>query len=361
MPAVFQRDGVFKYFFITLFILIAALTFWVAKPFINALLASAVVAYVFHPIYAWLNKHIKRRNISALIVSAFILLLFVGPLLLVIQSAAPDARYVYIRAKQKILTGEIIDVACPAEKGSIVCRFQGRIQEFVQNPDIKYYLSDVVSKITNFILAKLSDIVLALPSIFLNLFVTFFAVFYLLRDGGILLEYVKNLLPIHKKHRAHIFPRLQSTARAVIYGSLVIAVIQGICGGIGFLLFGIPSPLLWGMLMAFFALVPFVGTAIIWLPASIMLIAAGSAEGNPVTVWKGIGLLVYGFFIISGIDNVLKPVLIGDRSGVHPVLILVGVLGGLTVFGVVGFIIGPLVLALFKVFLDIYVHEYEEE
>ncbi len=361
MASVFQKDGVFKYFFITLFIFIAALTFWVAKPFINALLASAVVAYVFHPVYAWLNKHIRRRNISALIVSAFILLLFLGPLLLVVQSAAPDARYVYIRAKQKILTGEIIDIKCPSEQDSIVCRMQGRLQQFVQDPDVKYYLSDVVGKITNFILAKLSDVVLALPSIFLNLFVTFFAVFYLLRDGGALVEYIKNLLPIQKKHRAHIFPRLQSTARAVIYGSLVIAVIQGIFGGIGFLIFGISSPLLWGMLMALFALVPFVGTAVIWLPAAILMIAAGSAEGNPAMIWRGIGLLLYGFFIISGIDNVLKPVLIGDRSGVHPVLILIGVLGGLTVFGVVGFIIGPLVLALFKVFLDIYVHEYEEE
>ncbi len=361
MVVVFEKDGVFKYFFIALFTLLAMLTFWVAKPFINALLASAVVAYVFHPLYMWLNRRIRRKNISALIVSAFILLLFIGPLLLVVQSAAPDARYVYIRAKQKILTGEIIDVKCPSETESAVCKLQARVQQFVQDPDVKYYLSDVVGKITNFILAKLSDIVLALPSIFLNLFVTFFAVFYLLRDGEAFVEYVKNILPIRKKHRAHIFPQLQSTARAVIYGSLVIAVIQGILGGLGFLLFGIASPLLWGMMMALFALVPFIGTAIIWLPAAILLIAAGSAESNPATIWKGIGLLLYGFFVISGIDNVLKPVLIGDRSGVHPVLILIGVLGGLTVFGIVGFIIGPLVLALFKVLLDIYVHESQEE
>ncbi|MEM2916194.1 MAG: AI-2E family transporter [Candidatus Woesearchaeota archaeon] len=361
MVQVFEKDGVFKYFFIILFIFVAALTFWVAKPFINALLASAVVAYVFHPLYAWLNRHIKRKNISALIVSAVILLLFIGPLLLIIQSAAPDARYVYVRAKQKILTGEIIDVACPLDAESAVCRLQGKLQEFVQQPDVKYYLSDVVSRVTNFIIAKLSEIVFALPSIFLNLFVTFFAVFYFLRDGEGLIEYIKRLVPIKKKHRAHIFPKLQETAKAVIYGSLVIAVVQGVLGGIGFLVFGISSPLLWGMLMALFALVPFVGTAVIWLPAAILLIAAGSAEGNPAVIWKGVGLLLYGFFIISGIDNVLKPILIGDRAGVHPVLILIGVLGGLTVFGVVGFIIGPLVLALFKVFLDIYVHEYEEE
>jgi len=103
-----------------------------------------------------------------------------------------------------------------------------------------------------------------------------------------------------------------------------------------------------------------VGTAVIWLPAAIVMIATGSSEGDPVLTWKGIGLLLYGFFIISGIDNVLKPMLIGGRAGIHPVLILIGVLGGLAVFGVAGFIIGPLVLAVFKVFLDIYQREYEE-
>lgn len=359
-PTHFPKDGVFKYFFIALFIAIAALAFWVAKPFINALLASAVVAYVFYPIYNWLGRFIKYRNLRAALVSAFIVLLFIGPLFLVIESAAPDARYVYIRAKQKILTGEILDVTCPVGKETTLCRLSNSIQELVRNPDVRYYLEDVAGKGTNFIITKISGVVLALPIIFLNLFVTFFAVFYFLRDGKQLVDHIKNLLPIRPKHREHIFQKLQDTTHAVVYGSLVIAIIQGALGGLGFWFFGVSSPLLWGVVMALFALVPFVGTAIIWLPAGLVMLAAGSSEGNPALVWKGIGLLLYGFFIISGIDNILKPQLIGDRAGVHPVLILIGVLGGLAVFGFAGFIIGPLVLAVFKVFLDIYQREYEE-
>ncbi|MEM4239804.1 MAG: AI-2E family transporter [Candidatus Woesearchaeota archaeon] len=356
----FPKDGVFKYFFISLFIAIAALTFWVTKPFLNALLASAVVAYVFFPAYQWLNRHIKYKNVCAAIVSGFILLLFIGPLFLVIESAAPDARFVYVRAKQKILTGELIEVKCSDSAQSILCRLQDRVKEIVQQPDVKYYLSDVVGRVTTFIMDKISGLVLALPVIFLNLFVTFFAVFYLLRDGKALVANIKGLLPIHPKHREHIFKRLQDTARAVIFGSLVVAVIQGVLGGLGFLVFGVSSPLLWGFVMALFALVPFVGTAVIWLPAGVAMIAAGSTEGNVAAVWKGIGLLLYGFFIVSGIDNVLKPMLIGDRSGIHPVLILIGVFGGLAMFGFIGFIIGPLIVAMFKVFLDIYKQEYEE-
>jgi predicted PurR-regulated permease PerM len=359
-PTHFPKDGVFKYFFIVLFIAIVALAFWVAKPFVNALLTSAVVAYVFYPVYNWLGRFMRNQNVRAVLVSAFIVLLFIAPLFLVIEAAAPDARYVYVRAKQKILTGELFDVTCPVGKESTLCALSNRIQEVVREPDVRYYLDDVVSKATNFVIAKISGVVLALPIIFINLFVTFFAVFYLLRDGKTLVEHVKSLLPILHKHREHIFQKLQDTTHAVVYGSLVIAIIQGALGGLGFWMFGVASPLLWGVVMALFALVPFVGTAVIWLPTAMVILVTGSSEGDPVMVWKGIGLLLYGFFIISGIDNILKPMLIGDRAKVHPVLILIGVLGGLTVFGFAGFIIGPLVLAVFKVFLDIYKSEYEE-
>ena len=356
----FPKDGVFKYFFILLFIAVAALALWVAKPFINALLASAVVAYVFYPIYNKLARVIKYKNLRAALVSAFILMLFLAPLFLVIESAAPDARFVYVRAKQKILTGELLDVSCPPGKETVLCKISNRIQELVQDPDIKYYLEESVGKVTSFILGTTSGLVFALPVIFINLFVTFFAVFYFLRDGKKLIEYVKRIMPINPRHRTRVFKQFEETTHAVVYGSLLIALIQGTLGGLGFWIFGVSSPLLWGLMMAIFALVPFVGTAIIWLPAAVVMIATASAAGDPTAVWKGIGLLLYGFFIISGIDNVLKPVLIGDRAKVHPVIILVGVLGGLTVFGFAGFIIGPLVLAVFKAFLDIYRTEYEE-
>lgn len=359
-PTHFQKDGVFKYFFMALFLAITFLAFWVAKPFINALLTSAVVAYVFRPVYLWLNKYIKSKNLCAVLVSACIIVLFIAPLFLIIESAAPDARYAYIRAKQKIMTGELIDVTCPVGKETSLCRLSNSIQKFVREPGVRAYLDTVTSRGTNFVIDRITGIVLALPIIFLNLFVTFFAVFYLLRDGGKLVDHIKDLLPIRQEHRTHIFQKIKDTAHAVVYGSLVIALIQGAFGGFGFWMFGVSSPWFWGIMMALFALVPFVGTAVIWLPAALVMLATGSSTGNHLMVWKGIGLFVYGFFIISGVDNLLKPSLIGDRAGVHPVLILIGVLGGLTVFGVAGFIIGPLVLAVFKVFLDIYKREYDE-
>lgn len=356
----FPKDGVSKYIFLGLFVIVVGLTFFVARPFLNALIVSAVVAYIFRPLYLWLNKKIKSKNICALIVSLFILFLFITPLLFIIQSAAPDARYAYVRAKQKIMAGEFIEVTCPSPNEHFLCRWQEKIRDIMQQPDIKYQISDAVSKVTGFIVDKISSIVLALPMILLNLFVIFFSVFYLLRDGDLLVANAKSILPIHPMHREHIFKRLRETARAVIFGAIVVAIIQGALGGLGFLIFGISSPLLWGVAMALFALVPFVGTAIIWVPAGIGLLLAGSAENNPALIWKGIGLLVYGTVIVAGVDNVLKPMLISEQSKIHPVLILVGVLGGLAAFGISGFIVGPLIVATFKVFLDIYKQEYKE-
>lgn len=359
-PKPFPKNSVFKYLFVALFFIITALAFWVSLPFLNAVLTSAVVAYIFYPIYRWLNTKIPSKNLAAIIVSLFIILIFIGTLFTFLQTAAPEARFAYIRAKQKLLTGELIDVVCPVGKDTLLCKISNSIQEFVQDPDVKPVLEEVISKATNFIIFKTSEIVFTLPIILLNIFVTFFAVFYFLRDGRQLAEYVKNLLPINPAHREHIFQKLQDTAHAVLYGAIVIAVIQGVLGGIGFWLFGLSSPIIWGIAMAIFALVPIVGTAVIWLPASLTLIAAGAGEGDPALVWKGIGLLLYSTFIISGIDNILKPQLIGGRAGVHPVLILIGALGGLAVLGIIGFIIGPLIIAVFKAFLDIYKREYEE-
>ena len=146
---------------------------------------------------------------------------------------------------------------------------------------------------------------------------------------------------------------------AIVYGSIVVALIQGTLGGIGFWIVGIPSPILWGILMSLFALIPMVGTGIIWVPASLGMAAYGYLSGDTVMVWKAIGLFIYGVFVIAGIDNVLKPKIIGERAHVHPVIILLGVLGGLKFFGIVGFAVGPLILAIFITFLEIY--EYEKK
>ena len=350
------HNSTVKYVFLAIFILLAFLSFLVIKPFINSILASIIIAYVFYPVFKFLNKTIKSKTLCALLVSVFIILLIMIPFSFLLQSSASEAQYVYIRAKQKILTGEIIDIDC-TNQDNLLCRSSDYIKVWVEDPEVKFYLQDMLGRFTTTAIEKTSQIVFSLPGIILQIVITFFILFYLFKDGPNFVKNIKDLLPLKRTHKTMVLHNIKETTHAVMYGSIVIALLQGALGALGFWLFGIDTFYIWGMVMAIFALVPFVGTAIIWIPAALYLIAKGSSEGNTVLVWNGVGLLIYGTFVISSADNILKPKLIGDRAGLHPVLVLLGVIGGLQLFGFAGFIIGPLILSALKSFMDIYQKE----
>ncbi len=346
--------GYFKYFFVVFFLLVVYLAFLTVKPFLSAILAGAVVAYVFYPLYRFVNKFLKSSNLSAFLVSIFIILVITIPAIALVDNIASEARFFYLRAKQKLATGNIFDVQCiegPA------CVFVEKLKSVVSAPTFRSYAEEAISRFSNFILGEASELVFALPRLFLNMFVTFFVTFYLFKDGPQLIERLRRVLPIKPNFQKEVFKKIDQIIYAVIYGSIIIALIQGSLGAVAFFAVGISSPLLWGILMSIFALIPFMGTAVIWAPASLFLIIDGLISSHIGLFLRGTGLLLFGAFVISTIDNILKPRLIGAKAEVHPVLVLVGVLGGLVFLGFVGFIIGPLILALFMAFLEIYEKE----
>jgi len=184
-----------------------------------------------------------------------------------------------------------------------------------------------------------------------------FIMFFLLRDGKDIANKVKRLLPLKKHYQKRVFEKSKEVTFAVVYGHLSVALIQGALGGIGFLILGVSSPLLWGLVMAFAALIPFVGTPLVWLPVALFRIFNGFSTGNNSLLLNGILLFLYGALIVSTIDNFLKPKIIGDKAEVHPILVLLGVLGGLKLFGIIGIVIGPVILAIFKIAIRIYEEE----
>jgi len=354
-----KNNDFIKYLLLFSVAILIYLTFTVVQPFLNALLAGVVISYVALPAYTWLNKRFKNPNLSSLIISLFILLLILAPLILVLDNVAPEARYSYIRAKQKILAGELINVNCFG-KTTMLCKISSGIRSFVTNPEVKPQLQEILSRVTTYAIEQTSDLILSLPRVLLNILITFFVIFYLLKDGEELTDKVKRLLPLRRKHQEHIFNKLKDTTYAVLYGSLVVALVQGVLGALGFYIFGIASPITWGLVMTITALIPLLGTALIWLPASLLLIGEGITINSNIVVWQGIGLFVYSVLIVSTIDNILKPRIIGEKSGVHPILVMFGALGGIAMFGMIGFIIGPLILAIFSATIDIYEKEREE-
>lgn len=163
-----------------------------------------------------------------------------------------------------------------------------------------------------------------------------------------------QLSPLKNEHERLLAEKFISISRATIKGTLVVGAIQGLLGGLAFWIVGVPSPAIWGLLMILFSIIPLVGSALVWLPAAIILLLMGQ-------VWQGIFLLVVGFGVISLVDNILRPKLVGKDTQMHPLMIFFATLGGISLFGLPGFIIGPIVVSLFLALGEIYSIEFKSQ
>ena len=342
-----------KYFFMLFFVVVLYLSFLLIRPFITAILASVILSYIFYPLYRKINKKLKKKNLSSFIVTILVILLITIPLVFAVNKISRDIYLSYVIVKQKVVTGNLFGIDCQTSD-NLLCSVSNKIKEIGSDPKVRNYLNDTLSRLAVFIAGATSGFILGIPKLLLDIFIIFFVMFYLFKDGKEIVHKIKCCLPIKKEHQNKIYKKFNEMTYAVVYGNIITAIIQGLVGAIGFLIFGIPSALFWGLLMAFFALMPYIGTAIIWVPAALFQIASGYFGGNIAIFWKGVGLMIYGLVIISSVDNILKPKIIGTRAKVHPVFVLIGVVGGVFLFGFIGVVVGPLILTLLLTLFEIY-------
>ena len=335
---------------------ILLLGFYITRPFLPALIAGAIIAYLANPLYEKALRRIKNKNVASFAVAILIVLLFTIPFVVVIGMVSREAYQTYTTLSQQDLGSNFLRIVCRDESGAS-CRAFKSFTSFLPESDLDYYLQATIEKITLFIIEDVSRFLAAIPSVLLNFFVMIFVVYYLLKDSDAISQRVKNLLPLKEAHKQHVLGRFHSIIYGVFYGNILIAIIQGVVGGIGFFALGVPSPILWGFVMALFALIPYIGTAVVWLPAALNLVFVGYLQSDNSSTIRGIALIVYGVLVISSIDNFLKPKIIGMKASVHPILVLLGVLGGLSLFGFIGLLLGPVMLALLMTFVDIYEEE----
>ena len=185
-------------------------------------------------------------------------------------------------------------------------------------------------------------------------FFTLLSLYYLFKDGSHLFRKLKEIIPLQTRERNLLIQRFEDMIYATIYGGILIALIQGVLGGLSFWILGLPSPIFWGSAMALFSFIPIGGTALIWAPAAVILLIGGD-------VLKGILLLGIGILVISMVDNILKPFFISTRTRIHPLLLFFAVLGGIQAFGLIGLIAGPLIATLFLTLIEIYVQGIRPE
>ena len=343
-----------KAFFTIIFLTLIAISFLIIKPFLTALLTGIIFSYVFYPFYKKILNKIPNKNASAFIASILVVIIITMPLFFILNTISKEAYTTYILSRQKSSNVQLLSSECQTVDKP-ACRLLNYFTEKANNPQIKYYLDTTIKGVTTRITGKIADILVSVPVFMLHMFITLFVMFFLFKDGHLLINKVERLLPLKEKHRDRVIKKLNDMTFAVIYGSIIIAILQGTLGGIGFFLLGLPTPLLWGLVMIFASFIPYIGSSIIWLPASLLLILNGYED--PTSVVKGVILIIYGVFVVGTIDNILKPKIIGEKGGLHPVLVLLGVVGGLQFFGFIGVMVGPILLALLVAFVNIYEEE----
>jgi len=309
---------------------------FVLAPYVSALVLAFVFFILFEPLYRKILGILgHRRSIAALLTLLLVFVVILTPLTLLGIRVFNEAQGLYTQLSHggfEVISGTIADF------------LQDQFDVQNNSPlDIRGYTSEIVS----WIVQNFGSAFGRVTRVMVTLFIALFALYYLLKDSAALRELFFKYSPLSRSHSEMILERVYAAATATIRGSVVVAIIQGICAGIGFYIFGVPNPAIWGMVASIGALVPFVGTMVVVLPSVLFLFISGSTG-------SAFGLLLWGMLVVGTIDNFLKPKLIGRGSDIHPFFVLLSVLGGISFFGAIGFILGPLFLSFFFALLRIY-------
>lgn len=326
--------------YIFLFTLIGAalvLSFLVMRPYLITLVLALVIAVAVDPIYLFIRRIFRgKKGIAAFVSIVFILLVIVIPISFFAYQVFLEAQDIYTA----IASGETHFPIL--ERAGSLNNFFRTVWDYLQQE-----IGSIGRSVLNFFLSNVGGVFSSVASIFLNFFLFFIAIFYILSNRENLYMSVKRISPLEDAHNDIIIHKVRAAFNSVIRGNLLVALIQGVVASIGFTIFGVPNPMLWGGFAAIAALVPTVGTTLVTAPAIAYLFLSGETGA-------AIGLLIWAVAAVGMIDNILAPILIDRGIHLHPFLILLAVLGGVSLFGAAGFVLGPIILAFLFVLLEIY-------
>jgi predicted PurR-regulated permease PerM len=333
-------------FFLLLLVLVTLAFAWVLWPFFGAVFWGAIFALMFTPLFTRLLRQMPaRRTLAALATLAIILLLVILPLGVIVASLVQEASALY----QRMQSGEFsvtayfqqVHAALPAWATGLLDRF-GLSNTSV----ILERISASLSKGSQFLATQAINIGQNAFDFVVSFFVMLYVLFFLLRDGGALARRVRDALPLESGIKRELSGKFVTVIRATVKGNVVVAMLQGALGGLIFWAMGIHAPVLWGTLMAFLSLLPAVGAALVWGPVAIYFLATGA-------LFQGLGLAAYGVLVIGLVDNVLRPLLVGKDTKMPDYVVLVSTIGGMAIFGLNGFVIGPVIAAMFMATWDL--------
>jgi predicted PurR-regulated permease PerM len=308
---------------------------FIIRPIFMSIIVGLLLGYVFYPIYQFTKSKIKHETTSAFLISLGFFLLLMFFIIVIIRSLAYQAISAWTSIQSfdpSVLVNNLpIDLIMPKQ-----------YTEVLSNSFKTFVSSLIAGSLTDF-----SNIISNLPVFLLQLFVVFFVFFFALRDGESALDYISSVSPLEKNIQERFFQKFKDVTYSVIVGQILVGIIQGVCAGVGYFIFGVPNALLLTLLTIITSIIPFIGSWLVWIPVVIYLLGIGK-------IGAGIGLFLYGAFFVSIIDNILRPVLVSQRLKMNSGIVLVGMVGGLLSIGTLGILIGPLVLAYVLLVLELY-------
>jgi len=315
---------------------VAYIVFLMMTPFISALALAAIIVTICYPLYLRMIPKMPKQNetLAALLTTIMVLIVVVLPMIFIASSLVNEAVSIYGLAND----GEV-----GFEESFIA--LETSLRQYV--PGVELDATEYIKQGTTWLASNVGAIFAGTASTFFLFFIAMIGSFYLFRDGR---EFTKKLVvisPLPDDEDELILRRLARAVRSVAMGTVLVALIQGTLTGFGLWLFGFERAVLWGVIAAFGALIPSVGTSIVFIPAILYLVITGA-------YLTAAGLAVWGILAVSLIDNLLGPYLMSRGNAMHPFIILLSVLGGISVFGPIGFIVGPVVVSLFTVLLELY-------
>jgi len=342
-----------KRFFLLLSYLLLFLAFYlflkIILPFVASLFWAVIFVVAFYPVNQVLKVLLRgKKGISAGICTLMVVLLIVIPLIYLTALLAKELTHAYQYFENLIESGAFENIMEKLERSKLV----QRILQLFSNGNQPLNLEDALllmgQKLSRFFASQTTLLLKKVSLGVIQFLVMIVAIFYLLRDGDILLEKLKEVLPLEKEEKEELLRRIHEMIIASLYGNVLVAMVQGGFGGIGFWIVGLPSPILWGSVMALFSLLPLVGAYLVWVPASLWLFFGQGELG------KALFLAGWGVLVVSIIDNLLRPIFISERVKVHPLLLFFAILGGIKAFGILGVVAAPLIVAFSLAIFDFY-------
>lgn len=349
-----NKQRLTPYFFFGVLSLLLYQMLRILSPFFVAALGAAILALTLYPIHEKILARVRRPNAAAGVSTALMVFIVVLPILFVGWMFLKETAKVYPMARhwaEDVRNRETHpgDPVPPPELLAAWENLRGTLESWGLDPQdaILNNLGELSSNMTHVATLIIKDLAFVL----FNLLVLIFTLFFFLRDGASMINAFTDLIPMSHQHKQVILLRTQDTLYAVLRGMIIVSAAHGLLTGLGFAIFGVPFPVLLGTLATFTAPIPLVGTAIIWLPVVAGLMLEGSFHQ---AAYVGAWCLV----VVATVDHLLRPLIIGNRAKIPMLLLFLGLLGGLRVYGFTGLLVGPVISAIFLSFVKIYREEY---